>query len=97
MQTKGDQEKKDAIHNAFKSLLPKWLSVIKKILASNTSTLFLVGDSLTIADIILGSFVTDRLHNTEWAYYELVKDSLESFENLKKWSDNFKTIFAEYL
>lgn len=89
-----EQQVDDAIRD-------KWVPYFEKIeaqLAGNkNSPMNLVGKSMTIADIAVGSYVMRFCHNPALKYGPKFKTALEQFPKVTAWSNMMNMVFKDWM
>ena len=95
-----DEEEKKALFKVFyETTFPTWLDIIQKRLTSNTSQKYIVGDKLSIADILLAAFAYSRFLNEKNANKDVQLPIVEGYPALLAYikglgEEEFKEYFA---
>mmetsp|Transcript_32359 Transcript_32359/g.31662 ORF Transcript_32359/g.31662 Transcript_32359/m.31662 type:complete len:112 (-) Transcript_32359:45-380(-) len=92
-----EEAKKEGMKKMFTEVIPKELAILEKVLSNNATQNYLVGDKMTIADFLFGSFMNSFFYNPANPGYEQIKDMLNNFPNVKKWAEHFNGEMAAYL
>ncbi len=91
-------KQKELFMAVFTETLPKFLTVCEARLSSNSNPLFLVGESLTIADFAYAGLIFNIFYNDENDKAVLFRSVFERFPLQKAYAENLQTnVFKEYL
>ena len=81
-----DAERKKAGQEAFlKTQFPAWTAVMDKRIASNTSPHYIVGNKITIADFVVGSWVYGAALNEAGPLHSEMKENINQHAHLKEY------------
>eukprot|EP00347_Sterkiella_histriomuscorum_P005561 403356138 len=94
---KKDPDIKQKIHNELYSrVFPKWCEAFERRLQNNVSQKYIVGNSLTIADMAYAGRFTGQVRNPSSPYREDVEKTISQFKAIQTWGDNMFIQFEEY-
>ena len=91
-----EEEKKEAALEVINGAMKDLVKTIDTLIAKNGNW-HVVGDKLTIADIMVGCLCYNSLINEEGPYYAPINKLLEGNENMLKFIEAFKGELGEYL
>ena len=93
----GDEaSKKAGLEQFVKTSLPSWAEAIENRLKNNTSHNYVVGDSLTIADIVLTAAASSTYANEASPYHTHLAEVIHQYPTLKAYLDFQRDLFKDY-
>ena len=87
----------EAIEGKWTPMVEKLSGILAKNKESGCSGKFMVGDSMTLADIAWGSIMMRFCHNAANPFHAKFLEVVDANECVKAWSDNIKECFAVWL
>ena len=94
---KDEESKKAGLEKFLKTTLPNWAQAIENRLKNNTSQNYIVGDSLTIADIVLAASASSTFENEASPYHTQLGEVIHQYPTLKAYFDFQRNLFKDYL
>ena len=92
-----EEEKKTLMETFYEGAFTKWVSIIDKKVADNSSQSFIVGDSLTIADFGLASVAYGTFYNEANPNKEVQAAIVAKFPTAEKYFKGLGETLKEYL
>lgn len=94
--TTDEEAKAKALDNYFANVLPVFVERIENRLKNNSSQKRLVGDNLTIADIVFAGIVTSRYFNDQNTLHSREKEVIEKFPIYQAYITGLQEDFKEH-